>query len=97
LLWSYLVAAGITLKEGECYSYKQPPVLGGDYTLENTCVLPITEHFGAYGSIHNQIKDLPGGSQVVIEVVKKEQGKRQAARSKSSKRPRRRPRAGGRD
>jgi hypothetical protein len=65
-----LVAAGITLKQGECNSYKQPPVLGGDYTVANTCVLPITEHYGAYGSIHNQIKDLPDGSQVVVKVVK---------------------------
>jgi hypothetical protein len=65
-----LVAAGITLHEGQCYSYKKPPVLGGYYTLQNSCVLPIVEHYGAYGSIHNQIKDLPDGSEVVIPVVK---------------------------
>jgi hypothetical protein len=65
-----LVAAGITLKEGQCYSYKLPPVLGGDYTVANTCVLPIAEHYGAYGSIHNQIKDLPYGTQVVLKVTK---------------------------
>ncbi len=63
-----LLVAGMTLKQGECYSYKQPPVLGGDYTVENTCVLPIAEHYGAYGSIHNQIKDLPDGTQVVLKV-----------------------------
>ena len=41
-----LVAEGMTLKAGECYSYKQLPVLGGDYTIENTlrCQSPsITE------------------------------------------------------
>jgi hypothetical protein len=65
-----LLAAGMTLKKGECYSYNQPPVLGGDYTVENTCVLPIAEHYGAYGSIHNQIKDLPDGTQVVLNVTK---------------------------
>src|SRR5688572_18857058 len=65
-----LVAAGLTLREGQCYSYKQPPVLGGDYTVENTCVLPIPEHHGAYASIHNQIKDLPDGTQVVLNVKK---------------------------
>src|SRR6476619_1753634 len=54
-----LVTSGLTLREGQCYSYKQPPVLGGDYTVENTCVLPIPEHYGAYGSIHSQIKNLP--------------------------------------
>ena len=65
-----LLAAGMTLKQGECYSYKPPPVFGGDYTVENTCVLPIVEHYGAYGSIHNQIKDLPDGTQVVLKVKK---------------------------
>jgi hypothetical protein len=63
-----LAAAGVTLGEGQCYSYRQPPFLGGTYTVENTCVLPILEHFGACGSIHNQIKDLQDGTQVKIKV-----------------------------
>ena len=63
-----LVSSGLTLREGQCYSYKQPPVLGGGYTVENTCVLPIAEHYSAYGSIHEQIKDLPDGAHVVIKV-----------------------------
>jgi hypothetical protein len=63
-----LVDAGLTLREGQCYSYKQPPILGGDYTVENTCVLPISEHYSAYASIHDQIKHLPNGTQVVIRV-----------------------------
>ncbi|HEX4797252.1 MAG TPA: T6SS immunity protein Tdi1 domain-containing protein, partial [Humisphaera sp.] len=65
-----LVTSGLTLREGQCYSYKQPPVLGGAYTVENTCVLPIQKHYGAYASIHSQIKDLPDGMQVVINVKK---------------------------
>ncbi len=65
-----LVAAGMTRKEGECYSYKQLPVLSGDYTVENACALPIAQHYGAYGSIHNQIKDLPDEAQVVLKVTK---------------------------
>ena len=66
-----LVATGLTLHEGQCYSYKMPPVLGGQYTVENTCVLPIAQHYGAYGSIHKQIKDLPDGSAVVITAIRK--------------------------
>jgi hypothetical protein len=65
-----LVASGQALREGQCYSYKQPPVLGGGYTVENTCMLPIAEHYGAYASIHSQIKDLPDGREVVINVKK---------------------------
>jgi hypothetical protein len=67
-----LVAAGLTLKPGECYSYTVPPVLGGGYTVENTYVLPIAEHYSVYGPVHNQIKDLPDGSEVVIDVIKGE-------------------------
>jgi len=65
-----LVAAGITLSEGQCYSYRKPPILGGDYTVENTCILPIAEHYGMYGLIQNQIKDLQDGAEVVIEIDK---------------------------
>ena len=64
-----LVANGITLSEGQCYSYKQPPVLGGGYTVENTCVLPFREHFGFYGSIHRQLKDVSDGTQVVLRMT----------------------------
>jgi hypothetical protein len=65
-----LIASGFTLREGQCYSYKHPPVLGGDYNVQNTCVLPIGEHYAAYASIHNQIKDLPDGTEVVLKVTK---------------------------
>jgi hypothetical protein len=61
------VAAGIELSDGRCYGYKKPPILGGDYTVDNSCVLPIAEHFAFHGSIHNQIKDVPDGSKVVIK------------------------------
>jgi hypothetical protein len=63
-----LVASGLTLRDGQCYSYKRPPILGGDYTVENTLVLPIPQHYGAYAAIHDQIKDLPNGTEVVIKV-----------------------------
>jgi hypothetical protein len=62
-----LVAAGIHLQPGQCYSLLTPPILGGDYTVENTVVLPITEHFGVYGSYHEQLRDVPDGTQVVIK------------------------------
>jgi hypothetical protein len=65
-----LVEAGVHLKPGECYSFLIPPILGGDYTVENTVVLPITEHFGVYASYHEQLRDVPDGSKVVINVQK---------------------------
>ncbi|MDQ3816439.1 MAG: DUF1851 domain-containing protein [Acidobacteriota bacterium] len=59
-----LVEAEKILEPGRCYSFIIPPVLGGEYTVGNTATLPITEHYGVYASIHNQIKDLPDGARV---------------------------------
>ena len=59
-----LAQAGKELQPGRCYSFIIPPVLGGDYTVENTAILSIKEHYGVYASIHQQIKDLPDGAKV---------------------------------
>ena len=61
-----LVAAERRLRSGCCYGYRKPPVLGGDYTVDNTVVIPIAEHYGLNASIHKQIKDLPDGSPVTL-------------------------------
>jgi hypothetical protein len=63
-----LVTAGKLLKDGRCYSFVLPPVLGGEYTIENTSDLTIEEHFNVYASIHHQIKDLPDGTGVQLKV-----------------------------
>jgi hypothetical protein len=63
-----LNATGLQLNEGHCYSFLTPPILGGEYSVENTVTLPITEHYGVYASIHDQIKDLPDGTRVIIKV-----------------------------
>lgn len=64
-----LVASGKLLKPGYCYGYMQSPVLGGDYTDENTIVIPIAEQYGVNGSIHEQVKNLPDGSKVTLWVT----------------------------
>jgi hypothetical protein len=64
-----LVASGRVLGPDQCYSYRILPVLGGSYKAEDRVLLPIREHFGAWGSLHRQIEDLPDGSQVQIEVT----------------------------
>jgi hypothetical protein len=65
-----LVEAGVLLEPGQCYSFVTPPILGGEYSVENTMVVPIQEHFGLYGSYHEQLRDVPDGSKVVIKVQK---------------------------
>lgn len=67
-----LVAAGVLLQPGKCYSHLTPPVLGGDYTVENTVVLPVAEHYGLYGSYHEQLRGVPDGTNVVLKVQKPE-------------------------
>ncbi len=64
-----LVSAGVKLARGECYSYVQLPVLGGDYTVANTHVVPLERHYKAFGPIHARIKDLPDGTPVKFDVT----------------------------
>jgi Domain of unknown function (DUF1851) len=64
-----LVASGCVLGSGQCYSYRVVPVLGGSYALEGRVLLPIREHFGAWGSLHRQVAALPDGAQMKVEVT----------------------------
>lgn len=68
-----MIAAGTVLSSGQCYAFKMPPVLGGEYTVENVGVLPVWDYLGAYGAIHEQLQDVPDGSQVTLKVIS-EQG-----------------------
>jgi hypothetical protein len=68
-----LVAAAIHLKPGQCYGFKKPPVLGGDYTLENCGPISIADYLGTCGSIHEQLRDVPDGSEVVLKVTLEEE------------------------
>jgi hypothetical protein len=63
-----LMKTGKILENGCCYSFIVPPILGGEYTVENTATLNFGEHYGVYASIHKQVKDLPGGTQVGLLV-----------------------------
>lgn len=64
-----LVAANMKLGKGQCYGYKMPPVLGFDYSVENTCILPIPEQYAVCASIHQQIKDVPDGTKITIKTI----------------------------
>lgn len=56
-----LLTSGVTLDRNECFSFKKPPVLGGDYSLENMEPTNLSVHFSIMGQIHQQVKDLPDG------------------------------------
>jgi hypothetical protein len=56
------------LKDGQLFSYKKLPIIGGDYSVDNFEPTDMEVHFSFAGQIHNQIKDLPDGTK--IEEVK---------------------------
>jgi hypothetical protein len=64
-----LVASGLVLQPGQCYGFKVPPVLGGQYTVENCGILAIPAYLGAYGPIHDQLRGLQDGSRVALKVL----------------------------
>jgi hypothetical protein len=57
------------LKPSQCYGYKNPPLLGGKYAVENCAALEIAEHYSFLAHIHEQTKDLPEGAQVRLTTV----------------------------
>ena len=71
-----LRAAGVVLGAGECYSYILLPILGGEYSVANTRVVPISTHFKAFGPIHEGLKDVPDGTTVRFEIAPGAEGRR---------------------
>jgi hypothetical protein len=62
-----LITAGKTLKESEVYSFKQMPVIGGEYSVDNIEPTDMSVHFAFTGQISEQIKDLPDGTKVNVK------------------------------
>ena len=64
-----MVASGVVLHSGQCHGFKIPPVLGGNYSVENARPLSVWDYLGAYGSIHEQHRNVPDGAQVVLKMI----------------------------
>jgi hypothetical protein len=56
--------AGNELKEGQIYSFKKLPILGGDYSVDNFEITDIEVHFSFAGQLHKQVRDLPDGTKI---------------------------------
>lgn len=63
-LVAQMLAAGVKLEPGQCYSFKQPPILGGSFEADNIEPCDLVVHFSMSGQIHEQIKDLPEGTSI---------------------------------
>ena len=68
-LVDHCVDAGLPLSPGECYAFRQLPVLGGDYTVDNVIVAKLAGYHEYAAIIHERIRDYPDGTKVVIKVV----------------------------
>ncbi|MDA0283736.1 MAG: DUF1851 domain-containing protein, partial [Planctomycetota bacterium] len=64
-----MAEAGTTLAGGQCFTFRHPPVTGGEYEVENVAVTDIANHFAGYGKIHEDVRDLPDGREVEIDWV----------------------------
>ncbi len=61
-----MVTAGQHLGSNQCYSFRLPTGLGGDYALSNYMVTDIHVHLAMHGQIFGQTKDLPDGTKVTF-------------------------------
>jgi hypothetical protein len=55
---------GLSLADGECYTYWQSPMLGGEYEPSNFRVVGVQEHFDIWGPVLGMVSDLSDGTQV---------------------------------
>lgn len=48
----------------DCASYKQPPFLGGDPSVNNMELTDVSVHWALFGQMYQQVKDLPPGTPI---------------------------------
>jgi hypothetical protein len=64
------LGTGLVLTPGQCYGYKIPPFLGGEYTVGNTVTIDLVENYSFLADLWQQTRELPDGTRVRL-VVKK--------------------------
>lgn len=57
------------MADDQCYAFTTLPVLGGEYSVENVCIMRWEEWFSFTADIFQQIKDLPDGATVRLNVA----------------------------
>ena len=61
---SDLFHSGLRLDADQIFSFKIPPVLGGEYVLSNIESTDIAVHFSLAGQLHEKISKLPPGTTI---------------------------------
>ena len=65
-----LIDEGKILKHNEVYSFKKPPILGGDFSPNNFDTTDISVHFSIWGHLHRQIWDARDGTNINEVILK---------------------------
>jgi len=55
---------GLMLAESEVFDFTQPPVLGGQFVVENLQIKDFVVSLNISGQIHNQVRNLPPGTKI---------------------------------
>ena len=63
------VEAGMTLSSTQCYGYKVPPILGGEYVIDNVEPTDLSVHYWLLADIYGQTKDVPDGTRIKAVVI----------------------------
>ena len=63
------VQAGMRLSESQCFGFKVPPILGGNYDIENIEPTDLSAHYSFLADIYRQTKDLPDGTKVRVVIA----------------------------
>jgi hypothetical protein len=61
---------GLVPKDGQCYDFKVPPVLGGKVELENLQVMDFMVSLDITGQVHQQARQMQPGTRVSKVVIK---------------------------
>jgi hypothetical protein len=63
------VSAGMVLGPNQCYGYKLPPILGGEYEVENFELTDLSVHYSLLADICQQVRDLPDGTKISVVTI----------------------------
>ena len=59
-------AAGMALCDSECYGFKMPPLLGGEYAVRNVSPISLDRHYWSLADVYHQTRHLPDGAKVRV-------------------------------
>jgi hypothetical protein len=63
-----LVVSGKKLEKGQCYTFVQIPILGGDYVVANIAVRDIAYQYTALGPIFKKLREIPDGTKIRFKI-----------------------------